>query len=231
MKFKKVYYYSLNDAYEILTSDLYLPLDMADDFLELLIGDMNSVLDYYPHTSYIEVVEEEISVDADVKKLWNLMSSRYYDHILFKCDVENIEFAEVPDEIKPIIAKAFGNILVQIERTYSKYKKLLTLYTAQASNLMKQLESQTILNGSASNTGLHKENETPQNVGDYSTDTYATRVARDTNSSVHDATTTTKTDKDTAIMRLKEIQDNYRNVLSDWCDMLERCFGEEIEGE
>lgn len=102
-----------------------------------------------------------------------------------------------------------------LNMTYEYYVPLLTFYRANKTNLMDDI--------TATSKNKVKFNDTPQNpntAGVYEGDDYITHFTATENES--------KSPLNSKIMRLKEIQDNYKNVLYDWVKQFEKIF---YEGE
>jgi len=190
---------------------------ILNDKWEDYFGEAIEGLTFAPYNSQ----SENYNINSNVSKMFDLLYNRLFNHGLLKLDHDTILATD-----KPKVWVAMANIFAQIEKTYTKYDKLLTLYASQSATLMKQIESSSVNVGEIGT--LQKRNDTPQNVGDYSGDTYATEVNKSDTDTTN--TITNKTDKDSPIIRLNEIQTLYRNLLKDWTDEMERCFYEEEVG-
>ena len=102
-----------------------------------------------------------------------------------------------------------------LNMTYEYYMPLLTFYRANKADLMADIV--------ATSKNKVKFNDTPQNpntLGVYEGDDYITHFTATENES--------KSPLASKIMRLKEIQENYKNVMYDWIKQFERIF---YEGE
>lgn len=100
-----------------------------------------------------------------------------------------------------------------LNMTYEYYVPLLTFYRANKSNLMDDI--------TATSKNKVKFNDTPQNANTldvYEGDNYITHFTATENES--------KSPLASKIMRLKEIQENYKNVMYDWIKQFERIFYE-----
>lgn len=87
------------------------------------------------------------------------------------------------------------------------YEKLINIYTSQESKLMDLIENE--------NVNKVMFNDTPQTVsGVFEGEEYATHFTKSEN--------TIKTPAMTPIMRIKEIQDSYKQVWRDWVNEFER---------
>ena len=98
-----------------------------------------------------------------------------------------------------------------LSRTSLYYSPLLSIYDSHINNLMNDL--------STSSTSTVKFNDTPQAVnsgGSLETDEFITNV---TNSE-----TQSTTPVDTPIQRIKEIQENFRNLINDWTNEFTMLF-------
>jgi hypothetical protein len=122
-------------------------------------------------------------------------------------DVEASTFADAPEEIKSFVSR----VAAWLMGTYPKYKKLLDLYKAQETKLMDKLTTTT--------SGKTRFNDMPQSpiaAGDIDGDDHLTNLTKDDNESA--------TDPETPMMRLAEIQANYKNIYNDWCDEFVKTF-------
>ena len=92
--------------------------------------------------------------------------------------------------------------------TRDKYETLLKYYASYKDKLMDKIGSTTSV----------KFNDTPQNTGDFSAETY-TSTYTETNTEVNDKN---------YIAKLSEIQDLYNNVFASWLEEFKGLFGEDI---
>lgn len=203
---KKVYYYKLKD----LWGDTYRPyikLDFKDDFL----------------TGLLDLGDEDISntqlpdYDDDLaNELYSLVCGRYFNLAAVKI-VKNIDEAAPEWETEEMI-EAWHNwgyrYLALFNETYDYYATLLTQYAGARDSLMADIK--------ATSKNKVKFNDTPQNTnatGTYEGDNYITHF------------TSTEGENSSPLMskmmRLKEIQDNYRDLMSEWVNDFRRIFYEE----
>ena len=102
----------------------------------------------------------------------------------------------------------FNHFAEILSATAKKYLILISALQTKENALLDRLQSTT--------NGFSKFNDTPQGSGDFSGDTHATNV---TNS-----TTTTSTDYDTPIKRLREIRDNLEVYYNAWASDFDKLF-------
>ena len=131
-----------------------------------------------------------------------------------------VKIVKRPDEAEPTAdeytekAREWGYKFVSLlNMTYEYYMPLLTFYRANKSNLMDDI--------TATSKNKVKFNDTPQNANTldvYEGDNYITHFTATENES--------KSPLASKIMRLKEIQENYKNVMYDWVKTFERLFYE-----
>lgn len=104
------------------------------------------------------------------------------------------------------ILEASGNVLSHIygwlNESRVRYSKILNAYKEQEDKLLTQL-------GSKSTT---KFNDTPQDGGNFIDDNHVSNAT----------SVTTSSDVATPMARLKEIQDDYKNVYGKWADEFRR---------
>lgn len=123
--------------------------------------------------------------------------------------------APTPEEYEEAAREWAYRFVKVLNMTYEYYVPLLTFYRANKTNLMDDI--------TATSKNKVKFNDTPQNpntLGVYEGDDYITHFTATENES--------KSPLASKIMRLKEIQENYKNVMYDWIKQFERIF---YEGE
>lgn len=198
---RKHAYYTLKEILEgkSLEAEMYSQATLKEFITEMSIN-----LTRYP-----------IDLDnANVKKIWDLVYSRMIDHPIIKLDFgvkEDIPNIPKDREIREWI----GRFLIVLASTYDYYDTLLTEYTTAKSHLMDDIKAT-----SKNKTGF---NDTPQNdngTGIYEGDDYLTNFTKSDGES--------STEMSPKIIRLKEIQENYKNLLYEWSLKFERVFYEEV---
>ena len=205
MTISKEYYISLKD---LLENDAW-PYEQGITFANFIVTALG--LD---NISAFKSVGWSAS-DTDIEKLWQICFNRFYFNYMFKI-VKLGEEAPTNEEIGNRIIRWVYNFANAITMSYDYYHTLLSLYTDAQTHLMDDIK--------ALSSNKVKFNDTPQNpntLGVYEGDDYITHF--------------TKTEGETSsplmskMLRLKEIQDNYRNVLADWSEFLHRCWLESEE--
>lgn len=171
-------------------------------------GDLGEILkdNIYPVNAPIWTDYSTHELKPYLEDLWQLIYARYYNWY-----VDYSKITAFDQELEPTtyMCKVFLFKLVNIiVLTYDRYATILGYYTAQKANLMNQINT--------SNSGTVRFNDTPQNGGDFSDDEHTTNITQ--------STSTSTTDGNTPIMRLKEIQDNYRDAMEEWCNEFRRLF-------
>ena len=144
------------------------------------------------------------------------MLARYNTHYIVKFVTsmeDNNDYSYSNTTISKLFKKWIWRFLSLLDQTSPYYLALLTAYTSAATHLMDDIKS--------TSENKVKYNDTPQNAntgGTYEGDDYLTNF--------------TKTEGETSsplmskIMRLKEIQDHYKNVMADWVKEFERLYFE-----
>lgn len=158
--------------------------------------------------------------DTNVNKLWKNVINKYYSHAIVKIEVgcnEDIESEEFETKLHKEYIKWIWKFLALLDETSTYYLAVLGAYQSNATSLMDDI--------TATSKNKVKFNDTPQNAnteGVYEGDnyiTYFTATEGETTSPLM-----------TKIMRLKEIQDAYKDAMSDWVRSFERIFyQEEVE--
>lgn len=151
-------------------------------------------------------------LDNNFATSWMLIAKKYWK---WSVDFEDVEFdgydtptkPEITDEMKLDFSRQFQAIY---QGSAPRYLKLLSLYASQADKLTAQLATTQTTN----TTGTHRTNDTPQNGGEFTTDAHTSAYDNTTGN----GTVTTNSDVTTAMGRLAEIQQNYRNLAEDWAN-------------
>ena len=194
---KKVYYFSLYDL------DEYTPFTKynMETFIKFLLNE-ESLTGYQ--------VPADLSTNAVYNELISLVLGKYWNHAIIKIK-KYVDEAPSVDEIGDEIWKWGIKLISLLNDTYEYYTTLLAQYASAKADLMADIK--------ATSKNKVKFNDTPQNAntGDvYEGDNYITHF--------------TKTEGETSsplmskMMRLKEIQDNYRDLMSSWGRDFERIF-------
>lgn len=198
---KKVYYYKFSDL-----DDTYLPFSKGN-LANLII----SILELEDLTGL--TLPADISTNAVYNELISLVIGRYYDHAIIKI-VKYLNEEPTEEEIKENLQKWCYKLISLLNQTYEYYTTLLGVYISAKADLMADVK--------ATSKNKVKFNDTPQNTnesGTYEGDNYITHF------------TATEGENSsplmTKIMRLKEIQDNYRSLMSQWVEDFERIFYQE----
>ena len=152
--------------------------------------------------------------DSYVEGLWQRVVSRYYDDYVLAIKKYCNEPAPDQEELAHAFVRWIEKLLTFIAQTYDHYATLLGFYASEKADLMEDIK--------ATSKNNVKFNDTPQNpnsAGVYEGDDYITHF--------------TKTEGETSsplmskMMRLKEIQDHFKNLWADWVEEAEKLF---IEG-
>lgn len=197
----KIFYYNADDIYSILEIDLS-PYE-ADDLKDIL-EDSGFDLTNYPYNVN----------SALLKEFWQRVIARYYDEYYFRikkeCHLPAPDSTEVSNEFKKWLLR-FLNFVAQ---THDYYSTLLGEYATAKASLMADIK--------ATSKNKVKFNDTPQNpntAGVYEGDDYITHFT-----STEGETSSPLMSK---MMRLKEIQDHYKDLMEDWVNKASGLFIEE----
>ena len=158
--------------------------------------------------------------NTNVNTLWKNVINKYWEHAIvkkvvpFNTDINTIEFE---NEVQKAYVKWVYKFLALLDETSTYYLAVLGAYQSSASELMADI--------TATSKNKVKFNDTPQNPNTsdvYEGDNYITHFTSTEGE--------TKSPLMTKIMRLKEIQDAYKDAMSDWVKDFERIFyQEEVE--
>lgn len=199
---KKVYYYNIQDI-----DNEYYPFKKMD--LANLIKSIYSV----ESLDSIQVPSDLTSKAAIYNELISLVFGRYNEHAIIKV-VKFLDEEPTINDMKNHYLAWGMKLIALLNDTHDYYITLLSNYASAKADLMADI--------TATSKNKVKFNDTPQNPnteGVYEGDNYITHF--------------TATEGETSsplmskIMRLKEIQDAYKDCMSDWVKSFERIFYQE----
>ena len=156
-------------------------------------------------------------------ELWKSIYFRYYDMFVFFIDYHklgiSIDEALGKKTWIKYVSDYFWDFLIRflsiVSQTRNRYEILIGEYNKQKSSLMNQLKT--------SSTTKSRFNDVPQEKLVYQSDDYATNASIGESESLTDTTT--------PILRLKEIEINYSNIIKDWTSEFEGLFIESLNYE
>ena len=156
-------------------------------------------------------------------ELWKSIYFRYYDMFVFFIDYHklgiSIDEALGKKTWIKYVSDYFWDFLIRflsiLSQTRNRYEILIGEYNKQKSSLMNQLKT--------SSTTKSRFNDVPQEKLEYQSDDYATNASIGESESFTDTTT--------PILRLKEIEINYSNIIKDWTSEFEGLFIEPLNYE
>lgn len=156
-------------------------------------------------------------------ELWKSIYFRYYDMFVFFIDYHklgiSIDEALGKKTWIKYVSDYFWDFLIRflsiVSQTRNRYEILIGEYNKQKSSLMNQLKT--------SSTTKSRFNDVPQEKLEYQSDDYATNASIGESESLTDTTT--------PILRLKEIEINYSNIIKDWTSEFEGLFIESLNYE
>ena len=155
--------------------------------------------------------------------LWQSIYLRYHDMFVFFIDYHKLGVS-IDDVLDPkrwisFVADDFREFMIRflsiLSQTRNRYEVLIGEYDKQKSSLMNQLKT--------SSTTKSRFNDVPQEKLQYQSDDYATNASIGESESFTDTTT--------PILRLKEIEINYSNIIKDWTSEFEGLFIEPLNYE
>ena len=203
LKYETRYYWTLQEALNSITgnTDIKDWNFNASDLLES-ISIMNTNSGYLP-----SVVQLSGGVliwsNTHYEKVMDLVMKRFREHYVYwtKDDLQDTEKTEV------FVSK----LVYMLEMTSPRYLKLLEVYANASAQLMNPVE--------ITSEGTTRFNDTPQDSGDFATDSHTTNITEDSR--------TTSNDIDTKMGRIREIEGNYNNLLLKWSNEFDKLFIEE----
>lgn len=149
--------------------------------------------------------------DEPISLLWQYIYSRYGDMGIFTSDKATL----TNDENKKLFENFLYKLINKIAFTQDRYLTLIKFYTQNKNDLLKQI--------SVTTRRESRFNDTPQDEGVFSSDEHTTNLTEDN--------TTSSADKDSLIIRLAEIQNNFENLYKNWLEEFANLFIEALNYE
>ena len=148
--------------------------------------------------------------EAIYNELCSLVMAKYQDHANIRIRKSFYEGEPTNTEKEAEVIKWGYKFINLLNDTHNYYVKMLLLYKDNESKLMDNIK--------ATSKNKVKFNDTPQNSGSgtYEGDNYITHFTSTEGEN--------SSELNSKIMRLKEIQDNYRDMMSSWVRDFERIF-------
>lgn len=197
---------------------------------------------FAPYNMRVPTTSEipEDYVDKDNFSLIELVLERYWNEYVFESDErmeDGLEIEKYPDILKKtrLFISRFLNILVF---TWKKYTTILSAYETNKNKLMDKL--QKVIDGEINNTGYQthevtnsgeetrKDNDTPQDIGDFSDDDHTSFITHGETSSrglqtrrdgLKMENDVTESWDDTSIIeRIEKIEYKYQQTMKKWTD-------------
>lgn len=187
----------------------------------------------------------EASIDELALTFFNKMGLRFGEH--YVGSIKDINTSDFTLEKVPLFVSFFRKVFNKLDYSFSKYKKLFSLYESQESHLLdklqrtrgenKSISSENHQVGQINDLSLH--NDTPQTTDVVATiegnqyvsdlDKQHTSSSSDGATSGSEATQTTEAyDPETMIERLSEIRKKYAKLWEEWLDEFDDLFIEEV---
>ena len=199
---KKIYFYKYSDI-----DNQYFPFKKIslDAFIENAL-DLESI-------TGLEL-PSDISTNTIYNDLISLVLGKYNEHGIIKIVKCFNEEAPSSEEISVAYKNWIYKLISQLNETYEYYTTLLAQYSSAKADLMADIK--------ATSKNKVKFNDTPQNPN-------AAQVYEGDNYITHFTSTEGENSSPlmSKMMRLKEIQDNYKDLLSTWVRDFERIFYQE----
>lgn len=156
-------------------------------------------------------------IDSTRLDLLNKIIERYWDEYIFQSE-EYMEDASQLLSFPDILYKTrrfIGKLISIIEFTYEKYTAILKSYDSEKSHLLDQL------NKTISGSDTRRDNDTPQDEGDYDNDAHTSFISQGQVSNIENW------DDTSIIERLDKIQNMYQKTMFNWVNEFKGLF---IEG-
>ena len=145
--------------------------------------------------------------DSNVEKVWQEVVSSNYKRFILKTDYE---LTDGTQELEVLTDWAYKliNLLAQ---SYDYFNTLLNFYTSEKAHLMDDITAT-----SENQVGFNDTPQNPNTADVYEGDNYLTHFTKTKGSNSSPLMS--------KIMRLKEIQDNFKDCLHDWAKYLSRVW-------
>ena len=176
--------------------------------------------------------------------LMNQLIERYWNEYVFQSG-ENMSDPMLILSYSDILYKTrilLGKIIDIIEYTYPKYSAILSAYDSAKAHLMDKLKKTvigTITNNGTqqfvtSNSGTRRDNDTPQDEGDYDNDSHTSFISEETTGGTQTRTdnlamgnnSTEEWDEAPIIERLEKLEKLYQLTKLKWLDEFRGLFTE-----
>ena len=201
---KKIYFYTQKDLTPAYTPFRKLNLNTA------ITGTLG-----VENLNQYQIPSDWTSKASVYNELYSLVIGRFYQYAIVKIVKSPYESEPTEAEIRPHVIDFFMKLLSIINDTHDYYMTMLDNYAAAKDELMADIK--------ATSKNKVKFNDTPQNpngaTGVYEGDDYITHFT-----STEGENSSPLMSK---IMRLKEIQDNYKDLMSIWVNDFRKLFYEE----
>ena len=198
-KYEKEYFWQFK---EVIASSVTPEYNIRNTAILTIIKNM--IIGGYTTTLTRMVMGEQVWTNTNYPKVIDLVIKRFKDEYAIVTKEDSL----TNDDKYKFIDKLL-NIL---EMTAPRYLSLLDSYSAAEEHLLDPVGIKS--------TGITRFNDTPQDEGDFANDEHTTNLTQFDNS--------TENDLDTKMGRIKEINDNYRNILLDWSNEFHSLFIEEV---
>lgn len=197
--------------------NIYLMNDTHEDFEKwsmisylMTILELNDERDLGDYT-----LPSDLATNDDIyDELISLVFSRYRTHANIKIEKWLTDGEPTTQELSNAVKEWAYRFMALLNDTHNYYVKMLSLYKDSEDKLLDDIK--------ATSKNKVKFNDTPQNTnvsGTYEGDNYITHFTATEGE--------TSSELNSKIMRLKEIQDNYRDMMSIWVKDFERLFYQE----
>lgn len=155
-------------------------------------------------------------LDEDRLSLLNMIIERYWDEYVFQSEEEMddpLNILSYPDILFKT-RRFLGKVIDLIEYTYPKYAAILSSYDTEKTHLLDQM------NKSISGSDTRRDNDTPQDGGDYSDDNHTSFISQGQVSNEE------SWDDTPVIERLDKISRLYEQTKKKWLDEFRGLFTE-----
>ena len=195
-------YFGLLDIYN------FIKTEVNKDRETLLVSPIE-VLNAYATSHSGALIDNGIFWDFDsnlfasaFEDIFKYLLNNHRDDYFYFLDSKYYEDYPVLDD--DICFDAIIRLVAEYQATQDKYLVLLNYYGTNKNNLLNVVKQEQI----------HQYNDTPQNYGDYSSESHMSSYDK----------MTINNDFDTLMARLAEVQSKFRNLVKDWANEFKSLF-------
>ena len=154
-------------------------------------------------------------VDDDANEVINLVFNRYADVIAMAVDYNYYQDITT-SELNHYVRIFFSKVLNILQMTFDKYKLLLANYNDLKNKIIKGKDSSYKQTSESSGEGTSRFNDTPQNQGDFASDSHTTNYSKNTNEADAEVNYEASNNDLYPVEKLELLYKKYTNIMLEW---------------